>query len=123
MIQQRQQLRALGMDDHEIERAMQPVVSFHEQLKEEVETYERILRGDVRPIENLSEIGRLLIALRIAAGLSQRDLAQKLGVSESIISRDERNEYHGISTDRAQRILNALQRKVRIEPEPADFDA
>jgi hypothetical protein len=29
-------------------------------------------------------------------------------VSEAQVSRDERNEYHGVTVDRAQRILEAL---------------
>ena len=50
----------------------------------------------------------LLIALRIARGISQRQLAERLGVHESQVSRDERNEYHGITLDRAARVLDAL---------------
>lgn len=45
---------------------------------------------------------------RLAAGLTQRELAAKLQVDESQVSRDERNEYHGVSVDRAVRILDAL---------------
>jgi transcriptional regulator with XRE-family HTH domain len=37
------------------------------------------------------------VALRIATGLTQRQLAETLGVHESQVSRDERNEYHGIA--------------------------
>jgi DNA-binding XRE family transcriptional regulator len=117
---QRAALRALKLEEGAVEHAMQPAMSFHEQLKEEVETYERIVRGDIRPIEALTDIGRLLIALRIASGISQRDLAARLGVPETSVSRDERNEYQGISIERAQRVLDALERKVRIEPEPED---
>jgi hypothetical protein len=40
--------------------------------------------------------------------------------SELIVSRDERNEYHGITVERAQKILDALNESVttRVE-EPA----
>ena len=40
--------------------------------------------------------------------MSQRELAERLGVSEAQISRDERNKYHGITVDRAQRVLDAM---------------
>ncbi len=40
-----------------------------------------------------------------ALGLTQRQLAEKLGVNESQVSRDERNEYPGVTLDRAARIL------------------
>ena len=50
----------------------------------------------------------MLVALRIALRLTQRELAERLGVHESQVSRDERNEYHGITVERASRILDAL---------------
>ncbi len=115
--QQRAKLIEVGLKDEQLERAMAPLASFHEQLKEEVEVYERMRRGDFEPIVNLTSIGRLLISLRIACGLSQRELAERLGVSESVVSRDERNEYYGISVERAQRILDAFQARIRLELE------
>ena len=86
--------------------------SFHLQLAEEVESYDRLQRGEFDEIRNLRGIGRLLIGLRIAQGLSQRELAERLGVNESQVSRDERNEYHGVTMERAARILDALHAEV-----------
>ena len=59
-------------------------------------------------MQNFAGIGRLLIALRIAKGLTQRELAERLEVSERQVSRDERNEYHGVTVERANRIFEAL---------------
>jgi ribosome-binding protein aMBF1 (putative translation factor) len=87
---------------------MQPLRSFQAQWTEEVEWAERVRRREFPAITRLTQIGRLLIALRIAQGLTQRELAQRLGVSVSLVSRDERNEYHGVTVERAQRILDAL---------------
>ena len=106
--QQQAKLQELGLARDEIKRAMDPMRSFHEQLKEEVASYERLKRGEFDEVRNFEGVGRLLIALRIAQGLSQRDLAQRLGVHESQVSRDERNEYHGVTLERAGRILDAL---------------
>lgn len=106
--QQRDALMKAGLSTEEIDRAMQPLQSFHAQLVEEVEWYEHVRRRSFPEINSLTQIGRLLIALRIASGISQHELAERLGVSESIVSRDERNEYHGITIERAQRILDAL---------------
>lgn len=83
-------------------------MSFHEQLVEEGAAYERMRRGDFGELDNLHGIGQMPIGLRIYLGVSQRELAQRLGVHESQISRDERNEYHGISIERASAILEAL---------------
>jgi hypothetical protein len=102
------ELARMGLKAEEIKRAMDPLRSFSLQLDEEVEAYERLKRGDLGEMDNLHGLGRTLVALRIALGLTQRQLAERLSVNESQISRDERNEYQGITVDRASRILDAL---------------
>jgi DNA-binding XRE family transcriptional regulator len=111
--EQRAKLIEMNLGRQEIKRAMDPLLAFHEQLKEEVESYERLKRGEFEEIRNFSGLGQLLIALRIALGLGQRELAERLGVHETQVSRDERNEYHGMTVERANRILEALGVEVR----------
>ena len=106
---QRQQLNGMHLSAEEVERALEPAYSFHEQLKEEVEWYERVQRRDFQPVRNLRGLAQLLIALRISNHMTQAELARRLNVDVSMVSRDERNEYHGISIERAERILNALE--------------
>jgi DNA-binding XRE family transcriptional regulator len=84
------------------------VRSFHQDLVEEIKVYEAIKRGDLRAVARLGTLGQQMIGLRIAKGLSQRELAARLGVHETQVSRDERNEYHGLTLDRATRIMEAL---------------
>jgi DNA-binding XRE family transcriptional regulator len=110
--QQRAALEAAGLLPDEVERAMQPLLSFHAQLAEEVSWYERVKRRDFGVLSRLTGLGRLLIALRIANVLTQRELAQRLGVDEAQVSRDERNEYYGVTLERAQRVLDALGTQV-----------
>src|SRR6266852_2995772 len=111
---QRSALVERGLAEDEITAVMEPLLSFHAQLAQEVEWYENVRRRNFEVIGRLTQIGRLLIALRIANGLSQKDLADRLGVSEAVVSRDERNEYHAISVERAQRILDALQAAISV---------
>ena len=106
--QQKAELEKMDLSPDEVKRVLDPMRSFHLQLQEEVESYERLKRGEFEEIRNLRGLGHLLIALRIARGISQRQLAERLGVHESQVSRDERNEYHGITLDRAARVLDAL---------------
>jgi ribosome-binding protein aMBF1 (putative translation factor) len=106
--QQQEALGAAGLSPEEIDHAMQPLRSFQAQLQEEVAWYESVRSGTLPPIRRLTDLGRLLTALRIAQGLTQRQLAEQLNVAESVVSRDERNEYHGITIERAQRILDGL---------------
>ena len=112
---QRVYLEGLNLDADGVERAMQPVLSFHKQLEEEIETFDQMRRGELPTLHNLSGIGRWLIGVRIARGLSQKELAALLGVAEAQISRDERNEYHGITLERAQTILQKMGVQYRIE--------
>jgi DNA-binding XRE family transcriptional regulator len=111
--QHRARLVDAGLNAQEVERALDPLRSFHLQLAEEIESYERLRRGDLGELVNLHGLGRTLIALRIARGLTQRELAEKLGVHESQVSRDERNEYHGITVERAARVLDAMGVELR----------
>jgi DNA-binding XRE family transcriptional regulator len=105
---QRAQLQELGLQGEQLARALQPMESFHDQLREEVEMFEGMKRGDLGALHNLTSIGRWLIGIRIAKGLTQQELADRLGVAASQVSRDENNDYHAISVERAQRILEAL---------------
>jgi transcriptional regulator with XRE-family HTH domain len=82
-------------------------------LEGEVDSYERPRRGDHGELQNIHGLGRTLVALRIALGLTQRELAERLEVHESQVSRDERNEYHGMTVDRASRILDVLGVELR----------
>lgn len=111
---QRGELKRLGLSGSELKRALDPFQSFHMQLEEEIESYEKLKGGEIEELTSLRELGSLLICLRIARGVSQRDLAEKLAVHESQVSRDERNEYHGVTLDRAARILDALGVQVRL---------
>lgn len=118
------QSRALaerGLSEGEVELGLGPMLSFHAQLQEEVSWYERARRREFRVSDDVRDIGHMLIALRIANGLSQKDLAERMEVSEAQVSRDERNEYHGITVERAQRILDAVGETLRFEVKEKDL--
>ena len=101
-------MRSAGLSKEQINLAIEPLASFAIQLREEVEEYEKLKRGQFDKFVNLTGLGRTLIALRIFKGMTQKDLAEKLQVSEPQISRDERNEYHGASIEKIQKVLTAL---------------
>ncbi len=109
---QRSAFENAGFRPEEVERGLEPLLSFQAQLDEEITWYENVRRRNFPAIHRLTDMGQLLIAIRIANGLSQRELAERLGISEAVVSRDERNEYHGITMERAQRIFDALNESV-----------
>src|SRR5580765_7556944 len=76
--------RKQGLTRAEVKKAMEPLRTFHAKLVEEVEFYERLKRGELYDLENLHGLGQLLVSLRIARGLSQRELAKRLGVDEAL---------------------------------------
>lgn len=60
------------------------------------------LPGEIPEIHTLEHLGGQLIALPIARGMSQRELAQRLGVSEAVVSWDEYNECELAPTGRTR---------------------
>lgn len=102
-----------GATEDEIEAGMAPINLFLVQSRHDIVVYEKLSSGDSLPLEAArnagpAALGRLLIFLRIFRKVTQRQLARALDVDESQVSRDERNEYHAVTADRAQKIVDAL---------------
>jgi DNA-binding Xre family transcriptional regulator len=80
------------------------------ELRAQLERYEELRSGRVAEwkLDSLRELPVALIEGRIAARLTQRELAQRLGVPEQQVQRWEANGYAGVSVDRLQDIADAL---------------
>jgi hypothetical protein len=106
----RTELTQRGLGDDAVSIAVAPQITMAEDIAWEVTFFERLKAGDIEAIPDFApeERGRALICLRIAKGWNQRELADALSVSEAVVSRDERNEYHGISLERYGKVLAAL---------------
>ncbi|BAT56600.1 hypothetical protein NOS3756_56120 (plasmid) [Nostoc sp. NIES-3756] len=85
------------------------------ELCEEIEEYEALKSGKykVLELESLEELPLALIKARIAAGLSQKDLADRLGIKEQQIQRYEDTEYASASLTRLIEVSQALGIKIR----------
>lgn len=79
-------------------------------LEEEIEEYESVREGRVTqfPIRSLDDLDGVLIKARIARGLTQRALAERLGVSEQMVQRDEMRGYGQAKLSRIADIADAL---------------
>ncbi|REG14182.1 helix-turn-helix protein [Archangium gephyra] len=88
-----------------------------EELRAELAEYDALRNGEKRVLElsSLEELPRALIEARIAAGLTQKDLAKRLGLSEQQIQRYESTDYSGASLSRLQEIVRALGINIRKE--------
>jgi ribosome-binding protein aMBF1 (putative translation factor) len=82
-----------------------------ESLQAELREYEEIKAGDVPPpdLSYIEVVPQDLIRARIAAGLSQKELAERLGMPEQQIQRYEAVEYESVSLARIIEIAKALQ--------------
>ena len=92
----------------ELERAS--LVGQLAELDAQVHEYEQLRAGQlaVARISSLSDLPDALVRARIAAGLSQRELAERLGMKEQQIQRYEADGYAGASLNRLQEVMAAL---------------
>ena len=86
-------------------------------LQAEIDDYEALLNGQQRSFSlgSFDELPVALIKARIASGLSQRELAGRLGLKEQQIQRYEATEYASVSLSRVSAVLQALNVQVREE--------
>lgn len=59
-------------------------------------------------------IGRQIYSLRTKAGMTQSQLAERVGTTPSVISRLEDSDYDGHSMSMLQRIAAALKQRVEV---------
>jgi ribosome-binding protein aMBF1 (putative translation factor) len=86
-------------------------------LRAEVDEYERLKAGNraVLEVASFDQLPRALIQARIASGLSQKELAARLGLREQQIQRYEATEYASASLSRVANVIRALGIEVREE--------
>lgn len=91
--------------------------SQHQELVQELEEYELLRNGQVKilQVNSFEELPIALIKARIASGLTQKDLADLLGMKEQQIQRYEATNYESASFDRLKDVVNALRIQVTKE--------
>jgi ribosome-binding protein aMBF1 (putative translation factor) len=107
-------LKSKGLTEAQAKESLSSSWTYAMQCQEEIELYEELKKGKLPPMEHFSTKGKYFVAARIARGMTQRELAEKLGAKESAVSRDERNEYHGMSVEKMERLAQVLNLKVLI---------
>lgn len=90
-----------------------------EDLKRELREYQALRSGRRRMImlDSIADLPKTLIQARIAAGLSQEELASRLGLKPQQVQRYEANEYSSASMARINEIVSALGIKLRRRAE------
>jgi len=90
--------------------------------------HKRYIRGNKKRLESLQKerenlnIAELICAIRKQAGLSQKQLANLVGTTQSVISRLEDADYNGHSLAMLRRIGASLKQRVELQFVPEDAD-
>jgi ribosome-binding protein aMBF1 (putative translation factor) len=71
------------------------------------------VKKEYENLETLYEIKKQIIKLRLEQGLSQKELAEKVGTKQSAISRLENDDYNP-SVEFLSKVANALGKKLEI---------
>ena len=96
-----------GYSEHEIQCLTGCTARMLAQSCQAVELYRRLKDRDVSALQGLP-INRQLIALRIFLGISQAELASRLGIARAEVVRDEKNEYPDLTVQRYHQLLQAM---------------
>lgn len=84
-------------------------------LRSQVREYERLKAGErpVLRVDSLANLPAVLVQARIAAGLSQEELAERLGMKKQQIQRYEATDFTGGSLATLVRVADALGLGIR----------
>jgi len=92
--------------------------------KDALKIMDRMVKGDSE-METLvaeasinAEVAQLIYDARIAADMTQAELAKLIGTTQSVIARLEDADYEGHSLSMLQRIASVLDRKIEIHLTP-----
>lgn len=85
------------------------------QLEDELHEYDALKSGELTlpNVKRLDQIAPFIAKMRIAKGISQTELAKRLGVSKQVVSREE-TEYQTVALSRLQEILDAIGVKALV---------
>lgn len=84
-------------------------------LSEQIQEYEALKSGaiDIMKASSIHDLPHLLVSARIAQGLSQRTLAEILGLKEQQIQRYEAEQYASASLRRLTQVAEALHLEIQ----------
>jgi HTH-type transcriptional regulator/antitoxin HigA len=78
-------------------------------LRQEIGEYDSLKTQQTSiKISSIQELPLALIKARIAMGMTQKELAQKIGVKEQQVQRDEANQYKSAGFHRITEVAKAL---------------
>lgn len=93
--------------------------SQRDELEEDLAAYEALKEGKAQTfvVDSLSQLPSVLIQARVARGLTHKDLADKLGISEKQVQRDEANDYATAGLHRLVKLAEVLEVRLEVKAE------
>jgi HTH-type transcriptional regulator / antitoxin HipB len=86
-----------------------------DRMEAELQEYDDLKAGKVEiTMGAIEDLPKVLIQKRISLGMTQKELAEKLGIKEQMVQRYESNGYESISYHRLTEVWNALNTAIPI---------
>jgi HTH-type transcriptional regulator / antitoxin HipB len=80
-----------------------------DRMQMEIQAYDNLKVGNVEiTMGSIEDLPKVLIQKRISLGMTQKELAAKLGIKEQMVQRYEASSYESIGLGRLMEVWNAL---------------
>jgi DNA-binding XRE family transcriptional regulator len=113
-----QEARERGGGDPLLDKLQQDALQsqLHD-LQQELHEYETLRGGEksILTVDSFAEFPAALIKARVASGLTQKDLADRLGLKEQQIQRYEATDYRTASMRRLKQVIEVLGIRVHAD--------
>lgn len=109
--------RKAKYDPVEYELAENAIHGLIEDLENQIQTYEALVGGNFHFLKpkNIEDIPNILIAARLSQKMSQKVLADNLGIEAQQVQRYEASDFEGASWSRIIEFANALNIQLYFE--------
>ena len=109
-------------DENDVERLQIRIAGLESQVEElinDIAKYEALKSGKTQSftVTDLRDLPLVIIQARIARNLTHKALAEKLGVSEKQVQRDEANEYATAGLNRLIKVADTLAINLELKAE------
>jgi HTH-type transcriptional regulator / antitoxin HipB len=86
-----------------------------DRMQAEIQEYDDLKAGKIEiTMGSIEDLPRVLIQKRISLGMTQKDLAAKLGIKEQMVQRYEASGYESIGFGRLAEVWNALSATIPL---------
>ena len=106
-----------SLDKNKVVLLSQGYIEHIAQLKAEIKEYKRMKKTPLPQVlhaRDSIEISHQLVRLRIARGLTQKELAARIGCKQADISRLEREDYGGYTISQLKKIATNLDAGIEL---------